>query len=160
MGGFLSGRTSLTTVNTGDLADNAVTLAKMAGGTDGNLIGFDSSGDPAAIATGTAGDLLTSGGAGAASAMATPAASGITLGTEQATASGGSVTFSSIPSGTKRVTINFAGVSLSASDNSMVQIGDGGGIETTSYTSGGARVGDSNSTASGATSGEVEVKRR
>jgi hypothetical protein len=66
---FLSGRTSLTTVQTADLADNVVTLAKMAGGTDGNLIGIDANGDPAYIATGSDGHVLTSGGAGVASAM-------------------------------------------------------------------------------------------
>jgi hypothetical protein len=63
-------------IPTASIADNAVTLAKMAGGTDGNLIGFDASGDPAAIATGTAGQVLTSAGANAASAMADAAAGG------------------------------------------------------------------------------------
>jgi hypothetical protein len=63
-------------IPTAAIADNAVTLAKMAGGTDGNLIGFDASGDPAAIATGTAGQVLTSAGANAASAMADAAAGG------------------------------------------------------------------------------------
>ena len=67
--GFQSGRTSLTTVQTTDLVDNAVTLAKMAGGTDGNLIGMDASGDPAYISTGTDGQVLTSGGAGVAASM-------------------------------------------------------------------------------------------
>jgi len=52
------------------IADDSITLAKMASGTDGNLIGFDASGNPAAIATGTAGQVLTSGGANVASAMA------------------------------------------------------------------------------------------
>ena len=47
------------------LADNAVTLAKMASGTDGNIISYDASGDPVAIATGTDGQVLTSAGAGA-----------------------------------------------------------------------------------------------
>ena len=65
-------------IPTAAIADNAVTLAKMAGGTDGNLIGFDASGDPAAIATGTAGQVLTSGGANVASAMADAAGGGIT----------------------------------------------------------------------------------
>lgn len=53
-------------VSTAKLADNAVTLAKMAGGTAGNLITYDASGDPAAVATGNAGDVLTSNGTGAA----------------------------------------------------------------------------------------------
>jgi len=48
------------------IADNAVTLAKMAGGTDGELITYDTNGDPAAVAVGTATHVLTSNGAGAA----------------------------------------------------------------------------------------------
>ena len=62
---FLTGRTSLTTVNTGDIANDAVTLAKLAAGTDGNLISFDTSGNPVAVATGNDGQVLTSAGAGA-----------------------------------------------------------------------------------------------
>jgi len=51
------------------LEDNSVTLAKMAGGTDGNLITYDAAGDPAYVATGTVGQVLTSAGAGAAPTM-------------------------------------------------------------------------------------------
>ena len=51
------------------IPDDAVTLAKMAPGTAGNLITFDASGNPAAVATGTAGQVLTSNGAGAAPTM-------------------------------------------------------------------------------------------
>ena len=47
-----------------------VTLAKMAGGTDGNLITYDTSGDPAYVATGTSGHVLTSAGADAVPAFA------------------------------------------------------------------------------------------
>ena len=47
------------------VADNAITLAKMASGTDGNIISFDASGNPVAIATGNDGQVLTSAGAGA-----------------------------------------------------------------------------------------------
>ena len=47
------------------IANDAVTLAKMAGGTDGNLITYDTSGDPAFVATGSAGQMLQSKGAGA-----------------------------------------------------------------------------------------------
>lgn len=53
-------------VDTIKIADNAVTLAKMAGGTDGNLISYDTNGDPAFVSTGTATHVLTSNGAGAA----------------------------------------------------------------------------------------------
>ena len=51
-------------------ADNSITLAKLAPGTDGNLITYDASGDPAHVATGTAGHVLTSGGAGVAPTFA------------------------------------------------------------------------------------------
>jgi len=53
------------------IADNAVTLAKMAGGTDGNIISYDSSGNPVAIATGSDGQVLTSSGAGTQPAFET-----------------------------------------------------------------------------------------
>ena len=49
------------------VSDNEITLAKMAGGTDGNIISYDASGNPVAIATGTDGQVLTSAGAGAVS---------------------------------------------------------------------------------------------
>ena len=55
-----------TSIETGEIADNAVTLAKLAGGTDGNIITYDASGDPAAVSTGSSGQVLTSNGAGAA----------------------------------------------------------------------------------------------
>jgi hypothetical protein len=53
-------------VATAMIADDAVTLAKMASGTGGNLITYDASGNPAHVATGTSGQVLTSNGAGAA----------------------------------------------------------------------------------------------
>jgi hypothetical protein len=53
----------------GTVPDDAVTLAKMAGGTDGNIISYDTSGNPVAVATGTDGQVLTSSGAGAVCAF-------------------------------------------------------------------------------------------
>jgi hypothetical protein len=50
-------------VDTDEIADDAVTLAKMEGGTDGNLITYDTSGNPAFVATGSDGQVLTSAGA-------------------------------------------------------------------------------------------------
>jgi len=61
--------TNATGLPTAGLVDDAVTLAKMASGTAGNLITYDASGNPAAVATGTAGQVLTSNGAGAAPTM-------------------------------------------------------------------------------------------
>ena len=59
-----------------EVADNSVTLAKMAGGTDGNLITYDASGDPAYVTTGTSGQVLTSGGTGVAPTFQTAAGGG------------------------------------------------------------------------------------
>jgi len=53
-------------VPTASIQDDAVTLAKLASGTDGELITWDASGDPAVVAVGTATNVLTSNGAGAA----------------------------------------------------------------------------------------------
>ena len=59
------------TVTAAKIADNAVGLAQLASGTDGELITWDASGNPAAVAVGTVGQVLTSGGAGVAPAFAT-----------------------------------------------------------------------------------------
>ena len=53
------------------LEDNSVTLAKMAGGTDGQIITYDASGDPVAVGPGTDGQVLTSTGAGSPPAFET-----------------------------------------------------------------------------------------
>lgn len=55
--------------------------------------------------------------------------------TAVASTSGTAVTFTSIPSWVKRVTLMLSGVSLSGTDNFLVQIGPSGGVETSSYSS-------------------------
>lgn len=45
------------------------------------------------------------------------------------------IDFSGIPANVRRVTVCFAGLSLSGSDNMLIQIGDAGGIENTGYDS-------------------------
>ena len=55
---------ALTQVKTSGLADDAVTLAKQAAGTDGQVITYDASGNPVAVGPGTDGQVLTSTGAG------------------------------------------------------------------------------------------------
>ncbi len=67
---------AITRIITPAVTDDAVTLAKMASGTDGNIISYDASGNPVAVATGSAGQILTSAGAGAPPTFATPAAAG------------------------------------------------------------------------------------
>jgi len=61
------------------IADNAVTLAKMAGGTDGQIITYDASGDPVAVGPGTDGQVLTSTGAGSPPAFEDIPAAGAAL---------------------------------------------------------------------------------
>ena len=56
--------------------DNSVTLAKMAHGTDGELITYDATGAPANVAVGTSGQVLTSGGVGVAPTFQTAAGGG------------------------------------------------------------------------------------
>ncbi len=70
---------AITKIITPAVTDDAVTLAKMAPGTDGNIISYDASGNPVAVATGSAGQILTSAGAGAPPTFATAAASGKVL---------------------------------------------------------------------------------
>mgnify|MGYP000541180137 CR=1 FL=1 len=59
---------------------------------------------------------------------------GLTLGTDTATTSGSTITFSSIPSGVKQITLSWRGGSTNNIGQIYVQIGDSGGLETTGYT--------------------------
>lgn len=63
-------------------------------------------------------------------------ASLITSGTAVASTSGTSIDFTGIPSWVKRITVMFSGVSTNGTSLIQVQIGDSGGVETTSYASG------------------------
>jgi len=77
------------TIETADIQDNAVTLAKMAGLARGKLIIGDASGDPTALAAGSANYVLTSDGtdiswAEAASSADPSSADGDSLGTASA----------------------------------------------------------------------------
>jgi len=69
---------AITRIITPAVTDDAVTLAKMAPGTDGNLITYDASGNPVAVATGNDGQVLTSTGAGSPPAFETLPVGGIT----------------------------------------------------------------------------------
>lgn len=109
---------------------DGVTTATTRVWTVGNYDGY-----PAVPSTeGTSGYYLKSNGAGAQPTW-TAISSGITLGTPVASTSGTAIDFTSIPAGTKRITVNFSLVSLSGTALMLVQIGDSGGIENTGYTS-------------------------
>lgn len=58
---------------------------------------------------------------------------GPVLGSVSATTSGTTIDYTNIPSWVRRITIMLAGVSTSGTSEIMIQIGDSGGVETTSY---------------------------
>ena len=66
---------ALTQIKTTGIADDAVTLAKQAAGTDGQIITYDASGNPTAVGPGTDGQVLTSTGSGSPPAFEDAAAS-------------------------------------------------------------------------------------
>ncbi len=109
--------------NTGivSIADDGVTLAKMAGGTAGNLISYDANGDPAYVATGNNGEVLTSQGAGLPPIFAPVSAGGGLQSVQVFTTNG---------TWTKPVGINFLKITVVG--------GGGGGGSNSAGTSGGS----------------------
>jgi len=119
-------------VPTASIRDDAVTLAKLAAGTDGELITWDASGDPAAVAVGTSTHVLTSNGAGAAPTFQAAAAGGAwnIIDTEVASTSA-SVILTGMDSTYACYVVKCSAVRVST-DNSALhfQIGNSGGILT------------------------------
>jgi hypothetical protein len=76
---------------------------------------------------------LTVSSSGTSIAQYNPAASLITSGTAVASTSGTSITFSSIPSWAKRITVMFNGVSTNGSSDLLVRLGTSGGVVSTGY---------------------------
>ena len=70
----------LTQTGTDGIKDDAISLAKMAGGTDGQIITYDASGNPVAVGPGTDGQVLTSTGAGSPPAFEDASGGGATGG--------------------------------------------------------------------------------
>jgi len=83
------------------------------------------------IAAGTTITALGTGTGGAGTYTISPASTGTVSGTITVVG----VDFLSIPSSVKRITVMFSGVSTNGTSALQVQIGDSGGIETTSYSS-------------------------
>ena len=67
------------TVAEANMANDAIGLAELKAGTDGQILTFDASGDPAFVGPGTDGQVLTSTGAGSPPAFEALPASGVTV---------------------------------------------------------------------------------
>jgi len=117
------------------LGANAVVEAKITDGavTLGKISNF-----------GDAGNVLISVGNAWVSGRA------IVSGTAVASTSGNVIDFVGIPSWVKRITVMFNGVSTNGSSSIQVQIGDSGGIETTSYVAGSSFIATTVNTTNGA----------
>jgi len=118
------------TVTSGKIANDAVTLAKMASGTDGNIISYDTSGNPVAVATGNDGQVLTSAGAGAVPAFETLPSGGAYVKLETITLSG---TVSTVEFNTNNFTSTyrdykmiFSNVNITADGLIYMRIGEAG----------------------------------
>jgi hypothetical protein len=97
--------------------------------------------------------LASGGTGGTTSATAAAILAPIQLQTAQATTSGTSIDFTSIPAGVNRINIMFSGVSISGTSLPMIQIGDSGGLETTGYICVGALLGPSSNANTAHTTG-------
>tara|TARA_R100001594_G_scaffold103449_1_gene138110 strand:- start:694 stop:1449 length:756 start_codon:yes stop_codon:yes gene_type:complete len=62
--GYFGNQPAESALTTGDLGDDIVTLAKIQSGTDGELLTWDSSGNPTTVSVGSSGHYLKSQGAG------------------------------------------------------------------------------------------------
>jgi hypothetical protein len=71
----------------------------------------------------------------------------LTLATEQASTSGTSIDFTSIPTGVRRIVVLFNGVSTNGNDDILIQLGDSGGVENAGYVSFGTTESGGTSTA-------------
>jgi hypothetical protein len=122
-------------VGTSQLVDDAVTLAKMAPGTDGNIISYDASGNPVAVATGTAGQVLTSAGAGAPPTFSTAASSDFVKITSTTVSSAvASVSLTGMDSTYQTYKIIGNDITLASSDNYYFRfINSSGDITGSSY---------------------------
>jgi hypothetical protein len=108
----------------------------MAGGTDGNLITYDASGDPAYVATGSDGQVLTSTGAGSAPAFeALPSSGSLVLISNTTISSAGTLDINSIFSSTYQ-NYRVIGSNLKcATDNTfwIIQFRTGAAAQTSAY---------------------------
>ena len=127
---------SVAGVPTASIRDDAVTLAKLAAGTDGELITWDASGDPATVAVGTATHILTSNGAGAAPTFQAAAGGGGAwnfIATGVADDSTTTLGLSGIDTTYDVYHVSITNLTMAADGNqTWFRVGDSGGVKTDS----------------------------
>jgi hypothetical protein len=129
---FFSDGTNVGSIAGGGAGSNSFSTISVSGQSD---VVADSSTDTLTLVAGTNVSITTNAGTDTITISASGTGGGITLGTPQASTSGTSKDFTSIPSGTKRITVMFKGVSTSGTDEWLIQIGGSGGVETSGYNS-------------------------
>jgi len=65
---------------------------------------------------------------------------GLTIGTPVTTTSGTAADWTDIPAGTKQITISFSNLAVSGTNQTLIQIGDSDGIETSGYAGSGSNM--------------------
>lgn len=112
-----------------------------------------SAGTPALIGSDADTGIFLAAGQVSASVNGTAGNVPLVSGTAQASTSGASIDFTGIPSWAKRVTVMFQGVSLSGTNDFLIQLGDSGGIENTGYLSAYSQFGLNSLSTANSTSG-------
>lgn len=110
-------------------------LASLAGLSlaQGDLVYATAADTYARLAKGTAAQQLRMNAGATAPEWFTPTAAGITLGTKQAGSGTSENAFTSLPSGIKRLSLNFTDLSTNGTSIIIVQAGDSGGYITSGY---------------------------
>ena len=123
------------TISTAQIADDAVTLGKMAPGTDGNIISYDASGNPVAVATGSAGQVLTSAGAGAPPTFAEAGGGGFEFISNTALSNAGTLDINSVFSSTyQNYRIIGSGINMADNNNRLeMQLRTTSAVTTSAY---------------------------
>jgi len=118
-------------VPTASIQDDAVTLAKMASGTDGVIITYDASGNPVHVGPGTDGQVLTSTGAGSPPAFEAAGGGAWTLiGTSVASAAS-SMTVTGLDSTYDTYAIGISDLVRSGDNGELyLRLGDSSGIDS------------------------------
>ena len=122
---------ALQKVDTGMIANDAVTLDKMVGGVDGNIISYDASGNPVAVVTGSSGQVFTSAGAGAPPTFAAAAGGGSwnIIGTTTASSSS-TLDITGLSSTYDTYAIAFTDIMFSQDADLELRLGDSSGIDS------------------------------